>query len=173
MCIPNDSKFYYPSSCTWNGSNYGLIWSQYSLVATQQSNHYASPISIVSKLIIHREIQNRIYLMILTFLIHPAIVSAISMLTSIFSASFSSTEWRDASPVEQSLRSTTPISLNISTGYNKAFLMLRNSNSIICNLLQHPRVLKSFLGWISKPRPFLLLPRHCGWARPISLTHLF
>jgi hypothetical protein len=83
----------------------------------------------------------------LTFLKHSATVSAIPMLTSILSSSFSSTEWRDVGPIdpiEQSQRSTTQISLNNVLGYIKTFVTLAKSNilafAVLFDNLEHSRV---------------------------------
>ena len=73
---------------------------------------------------------SRIHKMILTLLENSTIETTLPMHASIMSSPFSSTDYRDAGLIdliEQSTRSTTPISLNNTLGYVKAFFTLPNS----------------------------------------------
>jgi hypothetical protein len=69
----------------------------------------------------------------LTSLEHSITVTTFPMHASIFSSWFSSTEYRDAGPInprEQSSRSATLISLNKALGYVKAFVTLAKSKTL-------------------------------------------
>jgi hypothetical protein len=93
---------------------------------------------------------SRAYQVLLTFLEHSTPERAFPMHASILSFSISSTNYKDAGtidPIEQSPRLTTPISLNKSIGYVKAFLTLPNSNTLafFC-LSRQSGAVKNFLG---------------------------
>ena len=144
-------------------------------VSTWQYNHSTLSIIIVINWSILRIIHSRIYQMMLTLLEHSTTKTTFPMHASILTSWFLSTKCRDVGlidSIEQSLRSTTPISFNNVLRYIKAFVTLAKSKipPLVVNFdnLEYSR---AFL--VEKSRPSLPLPSHYNWNRSICLIHLF
>jgi hypothetical protein len=98
--------------------------------STSHSTLHITIVTLWSKLRIRH---SRHDTMILTILQHSASETTFPRPASVVSSWLSSTEYRDIwpnDPVEQSARSTTPISLNNELGYVKAFRTLPNSKTL-------------------------------------------